>query len=138
MTLIIAMDQTTTRELDVNPENLAPRSFEHFLSVDFLEPDPEMQKTIDLMRPWISWGYERPVRLPFPFLRHELRRDQDLTPCSIQTGELDATIGRKKGIDSSSNARHRGDAFGLPRSYRDLFEIDPTLPSDFRFEHFVV
>jgi hypothetical protein len=132
MTLIIAMDHTTTRKLDVNPENLASRSFEHFLSVDFLEPVPEMQKRIDLTRPWISWGNERPFRLtrPIPFLRHELRRDQDLTACSIQRGELDVTFGRAAGVDSSPNVGHRRDAFGLPLSLVDLFAIDSTSACD--------
>jgi hypothetical protein len=138
MTLINAMDQNTMRELDVHLENRGPRSFGHLLSVDFLQPDPEVQKIIDLARPRMTWGHERPSPLPFPFLRHELRRDQDLTPCSIQTGELDATFGRSASVDTSSTVRRRSDAFGLQRSYPGFFEIDPTLPSEFRFERFVV
>ena len=138
--MINAMDQNTMRELQVNPENLATLSVGHVLFIDGFEPDTETPDISYMWRPWFSWNYGHEVRLPtpIPFLRHELRRDQDLTPCSIQIGELDATIGRKKGVDSSSSVRRRSDAFGLPFSNLGLFAIETTSPSDFRRKHFVV
>ena len=130
--MTIAIDQTTTRELYVNPVDHAHRSSGLFLILDRLEPDPELQTIIHVTRPWMTWAYEREIRFstPIPFLRNELRRDQDLTPCSIQRGELDVTLGRAASLDSSPNVGHRSNAFGLPLSPVDLFAIDSTSASD--------